>query len=122
MLIGRHIAPILIVAGIITALPVLQFFFPRLMLKRLSGVALEDPAALFFARHWGLLTLTVGALVVFAAYVPEARVGIVAAVTVEKLGYAGLVFAHWQRFPGMRAAGLFDTICSLVFSAFLLGL
>jgi hypothetical protein len=121
MLIGRFIGPILIVTGIITALPVLQFFFPRPMLKLLSGVTISDEAGLLFARHWGLVTLTIGALLVFAASAPAARTAIVAAVLVEKVGYAALVLGHWRSLPKMRSSGLFDVLCSALYVAYLAG-
>jgi len=123
MVIGRFMGPILIVTGIITAVPVLQFFFPRPMLKALSGVSLGEDAALLFARHWGLVTLTIGALLVYAgtdAGAP-ARPAIVLAVLVEKIGYAALVLAQWNRLPAMRASGLFDAACTAIYAAFLLG-
>ena len=121
MLIGANIAPILIVTGAITAVPVLQFIFPRPVLRLLSGVTLDDDAGLFFARHWGLVTLSIGALLIYAATNAAARPAIVLAILVEKLGYAGLVFANWNRFPKMRGSGLFDAACCLVYAAYLLG-
>jgi len=120
MLIGDHIGVILIVTGVITAIPVLQFLFPRPVLKAMAGMTIDDDAGLFFARHWGLVTLTIGALLVFAARHPGAREAILIAVGVEKLGYAGLVFAHWNKFPKLRGGGVFDLLCCIVYAAYLL--
>jgi hypothetical protein len=120
-MIGSHIGVILIVTGIITAVPVLQFFFPRTVLKLLSKVTVSEDSGMFFARHWGLCTLTIGALLVFAGYHPEARDPIVAAILVEKVGYAGLVFASWNKLPGLRFSGVFDAAASGVYLAYLLG-
>src|SRR5215470_9682245 len=114
MVIGRFIVPILIVTGAITALPTLQFFFPRPALKLLSGVTVEGDAALLFARHWGLVTATIGGLLIYASQSPGARCAIVLAVLVEKIGYAALVLARWNRLPSMRASGLFDAACSAI--------
>jgi hypothetical protein len=121
MLIGRVIDPILIVTGIITALPVLQFVAPRPVLKALHGVTITEEPALLFARHWGLVTLTLGALLVYASRNHGAAPAIVLFVLVEKVGYAALVLAHWRTLPKMRTGGIFDAVCSVVYAAYLLG-
>jgi hypothetical protein len=121
MLIARYITPILVVTGAITALPVLQFFFPTFMLKQLSGVTVEEEAGRLFARHWGLVTLTIGALLIYAGIHAEARAPIMAAVTVEKLGLVWLVLRGWNRFPKMRLTGIFDAACSAIYLAYLAG-
>ena len=120
-MLAPHIGTILMVTGVITAVPVFQFFFPRVVLLRMSRITLDDPAALFFARHWGLVTLTIGALLFYAGAHPEARTAIVTAILVEKIGYAGLVFAHWNKLPGLRGSGVFDALCSVIYAAYLIG-
>src|SRR5215470_6388451 len=116
MLIGRFIGPILIVTGAITAVPVLQFLFPRPALKALSGVDIADETGLLFARHWGLVTLTIGALLIWAGTDAgaAARPAIVLWVMIEKIGYAYLVLSSWAKLPKMRAGGLFDVACTLL--------
>ena len=120
-MIGQAIGPILIATGAVTMVPSLQFFFPRPMLARTSKLVIDDEAGLFFARHWGLCTLTVGLLLVYAGLHAEGRGAIVGAILVEKLGFVGLVLANWKRFPGLRGAGLFDAACCVLYSLFLLG-
>ena len=121
MFITAHIAPILFVTGVITALPVVQFFFPAAM-KVLSKLELTDEGALFFARHWGLVTLTIGALLCYAGAHEEARRPIVLAIVIEKAGLVGLLASQWNRpyARGLRGAALFDGLCCLVYAAFLL--
>ncbi len=120
-MLAAYIGPILMVTGVITAAPVMQFFFPRPVLLLMSKITIEEEAGLFFARHWALVTLTIGALLFYAGGHAEGRSAIVLAILVEKLGYAGLVFAHWKRLPGLRISGVFDAICSAIYAAYLLG-
>ncbi|HEY8100592.1 MAG TPA: hypothetical protein VIF82_07530 [Burkholderiaceae bacterium] len=124
MLITDHIAGILTVTGIITALPILQFFFPVQMLKHFNKLEIRDEAGLFFARHWGLLAFSIGALLVYAAGHPEARAPIMLSALIEKLGMVAFGVMHRNRtyMQGMRVASVFDTICVLLYGIYLAGL
>src|SRR5262249_23052938 len=120
MLLAGSIYRLPVVPAPTPAVPVLQFFFPRPTLKLLSGVSLSEEPALLFARHWGLVTLSLGALLIYAASNPVARPAIVLAVLVEKVGYAALVLSRWSRLPKMRGSGLFDALCCLLYARYLL--
>ena len=122
-MIAAHMATILWVTGIITAVPVVQFLLPRTGLRLLSGLSIEDEGGRFFARHWGLCCASIGALLCYAATAPAARSAIVGAVVVEKLGLVALVALSWNRpfARGLRLSAGFDALCSAVYLAYLLG-
>ncbi|MGZ5780328.1 MAG: hypothetical protein ACXWIN_05145 [Burkholderiaceae bacterium] len=124
MFITDHISGILTVTGIITASAVLQFFFPVQILKHLNKLEIHDEAGLFFARHWGLLAFSIGALLVYAAGHPEARAPIMLFALIEKLGMVAFGVMHRNRayMKGMRVAVVFDTICVLMYGTYLGGL
>jgi len=124
MLISDHISAILYVTGAITALVVVQFFFPKKVLKLLNQIEIHDEAGLLFARHWGLLAFSLGALLIYAADHPEARVAIVLFALIEKVGLVALIVAHRKRpyTRGLRLTAVFDTICSLLYAAYLIGI
>jgi len=122
MFIADHISLILTITGIVTGLVVLQFFFPKPVLRLLSKLTIEDEAGLFFARHWGLLAFVIGGLLVYAADHAEARTPIMLAAAVEKAGLVALVLLQWNKpfTKGLRLAAVFDGICVSVYAAYLL--
>ncbi len=124
MLITDHIGAILIVTGIITTLPLLQFFFPVQVLKHLNRLEIHDEAGLFYARHWGLLACSIGVLLIYAASHPEARAPIMLSAMLEKMGIVALGILHRNRpyMQGMRIAVIFDALCSLLYAIYLTGL
>lgn len=124
MLIADHITGILTITGIITALPILQFFFPVQVLKYFNKLEIHDEAGLFFARHWGLLAFSIGALLVYAAGYPEARAPIMLFALIEKLGMVAFGVMHKNRsyMQGMRVAAVFDAICVLLYATYLGGI
>jgi hypothetical protein len=121
-MLASHISVVLLVIGVITALPIVQFLFPALGLKLLYKLELRDEAGLFFARHWGLLAACFGGLLVYASSHPQAREPIVLAAMLEKAGLVGTIAADWTKTHtrGMRLAAAFDGACVVVFGAWLL--
>jgi hypothetical protein len=113
---------VLLVAGILTALPLLQVVLPTQGLRLLYKLELHEPAGALFARHWGLMAACFGGLLVFASGHPEARTPIVFAAMIEKAGLAILVFAAWTKphARGLRLAAVFDAACTVLFAAWLL--
>lgn len=97
-------------------LPGLQFVFPAAVLGRL-GIEVGDAAGMFYARHWGLMALCVGALLVYAARPGTARGAIVLAAAVEKLGLVLLVAMAWNEpaMQGLRGAAVFDAVFTLLY-------
>ncbi|HEY8025270.1 MAG TPA: hypothetical protein VIF60_11925 [Burkholderiaceae bacterium] len=124
MIIAEHISIILTVTGAVTALVVLQFFFPAKILQLLSKVTITDEAGLFYARHWGLLAFSIGALLIYAADHAEARAPIMLFAAIEKAGLVAIVVLHAKRpyTKGMRLAAVFDGACVLIYAAYLLGI
>src|SRR5690349_5233135 len=121
-MLASHISAVLLVVGVVTALPILQFLFPALGLRLLYKLELRDEAGLFFARHWGLLAACFGGLLVYASAHPEAREPIVLAAMLEKAGLVGALAADWRKphTRGMRLVAAFDGACIVVFGAWLL--
>lgn len=109
-------SPLLFWTGLATMLPGLQFLFPAAVLGGL-GIDVAEPAGMFYARHWGLMALCVGALLVHASRSPAARGAIVLAASAEKLGLVLLVAMSWSdpALQGLRGAAVFDAICTLLY-------
>lgn len=124
MPISDHISAILYVTGFITASVMVQFFFPARALKVLNQIELHDEAGILFARHWGLLAFSMGALLIYAADHPQARAAIMLFALIEKVGLVTLIAWHSKRpyTQGLRLTALFDSICSLLYAAHLSGI
>ena len=122
-MLSSHISAILLVTGIVTALPVLQFLAPGPAIRLLYKLDLRDEAGLFFARHWGLLAAAMGGLLIYAAGHPEVRVPIVLAAMLEKAGLVGCIAAGWSKpfMRGMRLVFAFDLTCAVLYGLWLLG-
>ena len=112
---------ILLVTGVVTALPVLQYFFPAKALKLLHHVVPGDPAGVLFARHWGLMAGCFGGLLIYAGIHPEVRAPIVAAATIEKAGLVLLIASAWNEphARGLRLACIFDAACTVLYAVWL---
>jgi hypothetical protein len=120
-MLNEHISIILLVTGIITALPILQFVAPQPVIKLMYKTEVEGPAGLLFARHWGLMAAVFGALLIYASSHAQVRGPIVAGAMVEKAGLAVSIFAAWGKphAAGMRLAGIFDAACTVIFAIWL---
>jgi len=115
---------VLVVSGLITAGGGLAALLVPLVFLRL-GFADENPAnvSLFFVRHWGVLILAIGGLIVFSAFVPTIRVPVLIAATVEKSAIGLFVFFGPVRRTGvMTAIAVADGVFAIVYVAYLLGL
>jgi len=106
--------------GLATMLPGLQFVFPVATLGAL-GIEVGDAAGMFYARHWGLMAVCVGALLVVASRPVGARGAIVLAAMAEKLGLVLLVALAWNEpaLQGLRGAAVFDAVCVLLYAPLL---
>jgi len=122
-MLAAHIGTLLVVTGVITALPGVLFAAPAQWVRQLLKLELADRGALFIARHWGLLAFAMGVLLVYAAGRPELRAPVVLAALVEKAGFVFLVASQWSEphTRGMRLAAAFDGACSAIYAAWLLG-
>jgi hypothetical protein len=120
-MLNEHISTILLVTGIVTALPLLQFLAPKLVIKLMYKVEIEGPAGLLFARHWGLMAAVFGGLLIYASSHPQVRAPIVAGAMIEKAGLVAAIAAAWTKpyAAGMRLAAIFDAACTVIFAAWL---
>jgi hypothetical protein len=114
---------ILIVSGVATGLAGLgAFLAPGPLLRLAFGVDRLEPAKMFFMRHWGVLILAVGALIVYSAYVPSARFPVLVAGSVEKaLIVAMIFFGPLKRTLGMTAIAAMDGLFTILYVAYLVG-
>ena len=124
MIVTDHIAAILLVTGVVTASPLLQFLAPTLGLKVLFKLAPPEGAGGFFTRHWGVIVGGFGALLVYAASHPELRAPLMLVAVLEKAGLVGMIAADWKQphTAGMRLTAAFDTTCVVVYGLYLLHL
>jgi hypothetical protein len=124
MIITDNIKAILVVTGVVTASPILQFLSPALGLKLLFKLGVPPGAGGFFARHWGLIVGGFGALLVYAAYHPELRAPLMLVALIEKAGLVTLIALDWSKphTAGLRLSAAFDATCVLVYGAYLLHL
>jgi hypothetical protein len=90
-MIAPYIQIILLITGILTLGVVIGLFAPQGVFKVVGSDA-NDAGAIFIARHWSLLVGLIGALLIYAAFHPEARVPIVIAAATEKIVGGVLVF------------------------------
>ena len=111
---------LLLWTGVATMLPGLQFIFPAMVLGQL-GIETSDAAGMFYARHWGLMALCMGALLVYASRPVAARGAIVLAAAVEKFALVVLVAMAWNEpaMQGLRGPAVFDAICTLLYARLL---
>lgn len=118
----KNIKMILLVTGLITMLPALQFLAPDWMLQQQS-LSVSDDAGRLFARHWGLVVFCIGALLVYAATNTPARRAIVLAGLIQKLGLVSLLLMDWNNpaLRGLHAVAVFDAVCVVVYAVYLLG-
>ena len=116
-MIAKYFTPILYVTGLITMVPLAQFFAPAAVLS-ISGLQTGDAVGLLHAQHWGLLAFSIGALLVYAARHPKVRRPIVLAAGVEKLGLCALVALGWSNpaLQGLHPVLFIDGLCVLLYA------
>jgi hypothetical protein len=123
-MLASSIGWILIVSGIVTAGGGLAALAtPAFLLRFAFGVDREDPATLFFVRHWGVLIAAVGALIVYGAYAPATRLPVLIAASVEKFAVVVLVFfGPLKRTLPMTAIACTDGLFTVLYVAYLAGM
>src|SRR5262245_48588568 len=92
-MLASSIGWILVASGVITAGGGLAaLLFPHLFLR--LGFEVESPmgSLVFFVRHWGVLLVAVGALIIYSAYATSVRTPVLAAAAVEKFAIGLLSF------------------------------
>ncbi len=115
-LLDKNLPLVLRVTGGLTALGGLQFFAPATLLASM-GMPVTEAGGLFFARHWGLMVLCFGLLLVYSATVSALRTPVLLAATAEKLGLVVMVALAYDtpQLAGMRGAALFDAACVVLY-------
>jgi hypothetical protein len=110
-----------IVSGLATAgAGLAAFAAPGPLLRLAFGVDRPEPATMFFVRHWGLLILAVGALVMYSAYAPAARVPILVAGSVEKAAIVLLIFfGPLKRTLAMTGIAAMDGLFTILYVTYL---
>lgn len=122
-MIAIHIEFILLVSGIVTMLGGLQFFAPRKLAKMNFGEEPASDAAVMMARHWGMLVLCFGALLILASKNEAIRQPVMIAAAVEKLALVGNIFAtSLRKHPSALVIAIADTLMALLYVAYLAGL
>jgi len=121
-MIGAHIELILIVTGALTAIALVQSIAPAQVLRMIYGEAPADEVSLAVARHWGLLTFLVGALLIYAAFHASVRGPAMVVAVIEKAALGLGVFStslRTHRAAAAIAAG--DSFIALVYVLYLAG-
>lgn len=120
-MIVKHFTKILYVCGVITMLPILLFFIPWPMFT-LTGMSMTANTGVLFAKHWGLLAATIGALLIYSAMHPPLRRPIVIAAAIEKLGLCVIIAVGWNDpgFSPFHATLFVDGLMVLLFGLYLL--
>jgi hypothetical protein len=124
MIIAQHIDAVLLVTGIVTALPILLFLFPVAGLKHLFKLSIDDRVGRFFVQHWGLMAFAVALLLIHAADHAELRQPVMLVALIEKAGLVAMIVANWNQphTRGLRGVALFDGSCVIVYALYLLGI
>jgi hypothetical protein len=115
---------VLVVSGIVTAGGgLVALLFPHFNLRSTYGDESPTSVSVFFVRHWGVLILAVGGLIILSAYDPAIRVPILVAAAVEKFAIGLLVFfGPVKRTSGMTVVAIVDGIFALLYVGYLAGL
>src|SRR5215813_14147300 len=121
-MIGAHIELILIVTGALTAIALLQFVAPAPVLRMILGEAPTDEVGLAVARHWGLLTFLVGALLIYAAFHPSVRGPAMVVAVIEKAALGvGVLGTSLRKHPTAAAVAAGDSLIALTYVLYLAG-
>jgi hypothetical protein len=91
-MIEAHVSLVLAVTGVLTLLAGAGILAPKPLFRAFFDLSLTDATSIFVARHWSLLIALVGALLLYAAYHPEARAPILVVAAAEKIALGLLVF------------------------------
>ena len=122
-MIGSSIVPIVLFSGVATAVAGLTaLFLPRTLLRVAFDVPDARNPTMFFVRHWGALLFCIGALIASSAYVPAARMPLLALAAFEKLLIGLLIFfGPLKRTLAMTGIALLDGIFAVLYIAYLAG-
>lgn len=121
-MIGQNIGLILYITGGATALMILQFLLPQLMIEKVNKLKINENAGRFYAQHWGLVVFSVGALLIYAGRYPVHRDPIILAALIEKAGLVLLLLADFKKSYAkkLRLPMVFDLVCITLYTLYFL--
>ena len=121
-MIGAHIELVLIVTGAVTATALLQFIAAAPVLRMIFGEAPTDEVGLAVARHWGLLTFLIGALLIYAAFQSSVRGPVMVVAVIEKAALAlGIFSSSLRSHPVAASAAAGDSLIAIIYIFYLAG-
>ena len=118
-----YMTAILIVTGTATASMFLQFLTPKIALKAFNGLDVSDELTLFFARAAGLAVTSLGALLIWAGFVPALRTPVLLIAVLGKTLFVATILRNWSVVGrGFALTAAFDSVCVALYTAYLLNL
>ncbi len=122
-MITANISLILYITGAITMTMIFQFFWPRLIIEKISGLKVEGDTAEFFERHWGMAVFITGLLLVLAGYDCVIRRPVLFCVGLNKAVFVCMLLVDYKKglIKHFVPTVLFDALCVVIFVAYLMG-
>jgi hypothetical protein len=122
-MISTYIKPILLITGLVAASMLAALFAPATVLSQLFAEPPSDAVSLALMRHWGLLVFCFGALLIYAAYHPEARKPVLVVTIIEKIALVlGILFLPLALRSGAYVAAASDATFTALYLLYLAGL
>jgi hypothetical protein len=112
---------VLLVCGLLTLSMLQAVFAPRATMRAYFGEAPDSKASDLLMRNWGMLVAAGGALLVYAAFTPEARPIALVFTGLTKLAFISLVLMAGGGMLKKQAglAVVIDGVMILLFGAYL---
>lgn len=120
-MIGDHFDTVLYVCGAVTIVAGLGPAVAPIWWLRFQGMDLSGSLASLLTRHWGVLVVCFGGLLVWAGADSSMRDAVVTVVLVEKIALIALILSQFGKpsFPKLLPAAILDIAMS---AALFLGL
>lgn len=117
----RHIKPLMLISGSLTATMVYAAIAPAAALEASFGESLSGPLAEVVVRNWGVLIALVGLMLIHGAFNPSTRRLALSAAAVSKVAFITLVLSNGRRYLGHGAgtAVAIDSVMVVLFAAYL---
>lgn len=112
---------VLLVCGLLTLSMLQAVFAPRATMRAYFGEAPDSKAADLLMRNWGMLVAAGGVLLIYAAFMPEARPIALVFTGLTKLAFISLVLMACGAFLKKQAglAVVIDGVMVVLFAAYL---
>ena len=112
---------VMLISGVLTCTMVYGAIAPQGALRSMFGENLEGPLAEIIVRNWAALITLSGVMLIYGAYVTEARQLVLMAVSASKVIFISLALSQFGRY-GLRQAGIaavIDMVMVALFAAYL---